>query len=271
MHPQDTTPGHPCPHCQQPVTGWRQVYCSRACWRAALATRTRRDTQRPLHCATCRIVLSREQPTTGTLSRAFCSAGCEQRFRLPRWEGEEWRLIPGMDGAYAVSSFGRVRREVTTAHARAGYILSPAPDRDGYMRCQVIVNGRRDRLRIHQAVAAAFIGPCPTGQMVNHKDTNRANNRAENLEYTTAAGNTAHAKALGRMAHGDRHGARLHPETHARGERHGCAKLTAAQVADIRAQFRPGVDTYTAVGQRYGVNRSTIRRIVEGVHWRQPR
>ena len=68
-----------------------------------------------------------------------------------------------------------------------------------------------------------------------------------------------------------------------RGERHGCAKLTAAQVAEIRALWEseqvPGhvhrngcghsVEwTLTALAARFGIARSAVHRIVRNVTWR---
>lgn len=72
----------------------------------------------------------------------------------------------------------------------------------------------------------------------------------------------------------------------ARGERHGCAKLTAAQVAEIRALWEseqvPGHRhgggcghtvqwPLTALAAHFGVTRSTIHRLVRNISWRADR
>jgi hypothetical protein len=53
-----------------------------------------------------------------------------------------------------------------------------------------------------------------------------------------------------------------------RGETHVRARLTAAQVADIRARHAGGGIGYRRLGNEYGVDRCTIRNIVTGVTWR---
>lgn len=49
--------------------------------------------------------------------------------------------------------------------------------------------GRGHSRTVHSLVAAAFIGPCPQGQEVRHKDGTRTNNTADNLEYGTRTDN----------------------------------------------------------------------------------
>lgn len=109
---------------------------------------------------------------------------------------------------------------------------------------------------VHQLVAAAFIGPCPDGFEINHKDGNRQNNAPSNLEYVTHSENMRHA-------------------THVTGTckppfvvegRHPMARLTAEQVIDIR-RLAPTL-TYREIGIRYGVQRDTIKDIVLRRKWK---
>lgn len=50
-------------------------------------------------------------------------------------------------------------------------------------------------------MAEYFLPPKPEGEHieVNHIDSNRHNNRADNLEWVTSSGNTEHAVAKGRL------------------------------------------------------------------------
>jgi hypothetical protein len=87
---------------------------------------------------------------------------------------EEWRPTHHPD--YDVSNLGRVR-----SRARGGLrILRPGRSSSGYWS---VAFGRGKSQSVHVLVAAAFIGPCPPGQECRHKDDNRANARADNLEY----------------------------------------------------------------------------------------
>jgi len=106
-----------------------------------------------------------------------------------------------------------------------------------------------DRLRsAHRLAYELSKGPIPEGQHVLHRcDTPGCVNPAH-LFLGTDAENTADRVAKGRSA---------------RGERHGVSKLTAAQVAEIRASD----ETQRVLGQRYGVSRSLISLIKLGHLW----
>jgi HNH endonuclease len=58
-------------------------------------------------------------------------------------------------------------------------------------------------------------------------------------------------------------GERTRPETRARGERHGSAKLSDAQVAEIRRRYVPRVVTLQQLAAEYGVNHSVIWHVVK--------
>jgi O-acetyl-ADP-ribose deacetylase (regulator of RNase III) len=55
--------------------------------------------------------------------------------------------------------------------------------------------------------------------------------------------------------------------TMARGERVGSAKLTAAQVEEIRERYAAGGIAQEALGREFGVVHATISRIVSGRSW----
>ncbi len=60
--------------------------------------------------------------------------------------------------------------------------------------------------------------------------------------------------------------AKPRPVGQAGGERHGGAKLTAAQVANIR-QAHAGGATISGLARQHGVDRTTIWRIVHNKQW----
>src|SRR5258708_1836344 len=60
-------------------------------------------------------------------------------------------------------------------------------------------SGRKVYRTIHSIIAECFVGPRPKGLSINHKDGNRWNNSADNLEYVTPSYNTKHAFLLGLM------------------------------------------------------------------------
>ena len=96
---------------------------------------------------------------------------------------EIWRVIPDTDGKYAVSNMGRVMRVTSGNGTHAGRILGSKPHR----YCSVLLcigPGHREHRQIHTLVAEAFIGPCPCPGMVpDHKNADKGDNRADNLEW----------------------------------------------------------------------------------------
>ena len=96
---------------------------------------------------------------------------------------EKWKWIPGYEGLYAISDYGNVvsfskninGKPISTNNKNGWYLSFRASDKDGKI----------STIRIHQAVLKAFIGECPDGYEIHHKDGNKQNNRIENLEYIT--------------------------------------------------------------------------------------
>ena len=102
---------------------------------------------------------------------------------------EEWRIVPGYDGFYEVSSVGRVRSYKTTRRCPDGRprMLAIHTDRAGYKRATL----ERKHRYVHQLVALAWLGPVPEGHEVHHSNRIRGDNRPENLEYVTKKFNLA--------------------------------------------------------------------------------
>lgn len=127
--------------------------------------------------------------------------------------------------------------------------------------------GRKSRsFRAHRFAWEITRGPIPDGLHVLHRCDNPPCCNPDHLFLGTHIDNVADMVAKGRGAKGERSGARLHPERVARGERNGTAKLTAAQVAEIRATPRK-VGSQHALALRFGVSDATISMIVNGKAW----
>ena len=96
--------------------------------------------------------------------------------------------------SYEISSCGRLRQTKTKAicktyKTRYGYIEYHKPAEDG--------ETKRVHLRIHRAVAYAFI-PNPNGlSEVNHIDGHKQNNNFKNLEWVSHKDNMHHAVKKG--------------------------------------------------------------------------
>lgn len=103
----------------------------------------------------------------------------------------EWRDTYIYGEQYEVSNTGIVRNKVT------GHVLSPQEDKKGYLRVRLSLHDKKATAKVHRLVATAFI-PNPEGKpQVNHKDTDKHNNRVGNLEWATNSENQIHAYKTG--------------------------------------------------------------------------
>jgi len=172
---------------------------------------------------------------------------------------EEWRSIPGSEGYYSVSNFGRVRSEPIQTSAvgrRRGRVLRCYRDTKGYLMFGLCVPGtKRVPMKVHRAVALAFLGPRPEGCQINHVSGDKNDNTPGNLEYISCRRNIRHAWALG-----------LRRPEQLRGENHGKAKLTEVQVREIRGAN--GQVTAKEWARRFGVTPQCISCVQKFLTWR---
>lgn len=99
---------------------------------------------------------------------------------------EIWKDITEGNGIYQISNEGRIRNALTSK------ILSPSKSGE-YLHIELRYGINKDYL-IHRLVAEAFV-PNPYGfRCVNHKDENKRNNNADNLEWCTYQYNARYGK-----------------------------------------------------------------------------
>lgn len=105
---------------------------------------------------------------------------------------EVWRFVPAYEGLYMVSNLGRVKsldRVITYKDGRKaclkGMMLKQHKDKKGYIYVYLSKDGKSKFFYIHRLVAIAFIpNDDPDNKKeINHKDENKQNNCAENIEW----------------------------------------------------------------------------------------
>ena len=101
---------------------------------------------------------------------------------------EIWKDIPGYEGKYQVSSYGRVKSLNYMRTGKAN-ILKPGHGKSGYFSVTLSNNGSYKQKLVHRLVWEAFNGPIPEGYEVNHRDENPGNNRLDNLNLLTHTDN----------------------------------------------------------------------------------
>lgn len=185
--------------------------------------------------------------------------------RKPDEETEIVRMYQAGATARALASqFGRSKSGVLVVLRRAGIEPRPAPppprpkgsahprwkggrwlDSDGYVVIWTPDGWRRE----HRVIAGAA-----EGEVVHHRDRNKANNNPANLEVLRS-----HAEHM-----------RIHAQEGADynfkpGEQHRFAKLSASDVREIR-RLR-GVESQRSLALRFGVNNGHISDIQTGKKW----
>lgn len=131
---------------------------------------------------------------------------------------------------------------------------------------------------VHKLSFRLHKGEIPSGMLVCHKCDNPQCVRPSHLFLGTHKRNTEDMVSKGR------HGSRTHPErwprgnTHplhrdknlaARGVQNGNARLTELQVIAIKKMMTARSLTQHRIAEKFGVSKSTVIRIRNGVFWKE--
>lgn len=111
---------------------------------------------------------------------------------------EIWKDVVGHEGFYKVSNKGRIISYHPVPHNKksrdtpAPRLLKPRLTPPTYLSVQFHAGGKSKNALVHRVVAEAFIPNPKALRCVNHKNSIRTDNRADNLEWVTHKENTAH-------------------------------------------------------------------------------
>ncbi len=165
-----------------------------------------------------------------------------------RYAPEVYVCIRGYEG-YQVSNHGRVKNNKT------GKILKPYLTH-GYLRVSLYNDSGRKCKLVHRLVAEAFL-PNPDGKSdVNHINGCKTDANACNLEWVSASENMSHAHSNG-----------LRPKVNTKGQNNGFAKLTEAEVIQIKRLLSDGKLTQKTIGSQFNISQSTVKSIKSGRRW----
>jgi hypothetical protein len=101
-------------------------------------------------------------------------------------------------------------------------------------------------------------GAIPAGLVVCHRCDNPPCVNPAHLFLGTLSDNTQDSLAKGRWNYSPNRW----------GETSPTAKLSEEQVEEIRRRYKPGVVAQWELGREYGVNQTTISKIVRGTRWK---
>lgn len=157
-----------------------------------------------------------------------------------------WKAIDGFD--YEVSEKGDVRR-IGKKKSLSAFVST------GYLRVTLTRDGEQHKKYVHRLVLEMFVGQPEEGQVACHNDGNAMNNSVANLRWDTQAENLADRKLHG---------------THCDGENNGRAKLTAADVEQVRVRLE-AKESRSSIARFFDVTPSLISQIARGKAWAERR
>lgn len=172
---------------------------------------------------------------------------------------EIWKDVGGYEGIYKVSNLGKVKsldrftkyKNTDFKMRRKGVTLKPNKITKGYLQVRLHKNGKAKDYLIHRLVMNAFNPTDNSNLEVNHIDGNKENNMLTNLEWVTPKENVRHAHING-----------LADNTRGNNK-----KLNENQVFETIELSKTGKYTQKEIGRKFGVNRDTVRAILQGKYW----
>jgi hypothetical protein len=174
---------------------------------------------------------------------------------------EIWKDIPGFEGSYQISNFGRVKSlpKVWVCGNRGSLrrkgetILKLSFNSGGYCQADLSKNLKNKKYPVHRLMGITFLPNNLNKKCINHINSDRADNRLENLEWVTHSENAIHAAKKGRMFK-------------AVGEDHPMCKISKEDVIAIRGM----ADEYThlEISKRFSIGRRTVCSIINRKIWK---
>lgn len=98
-----------------------------------------------------------------------------------------WKEIPGYEEYYLISNFGEVYSKIS------GKILKTFKNNNGYLMLSL----KGKKYLVHRLVGITFIFNPNNYSQINHRDGNKENNSADNLEWCSPSYNLKEAYRLG--------------------------------------------------------------------------
>ncbi len=163
-------------------------------------------------------------------------------------EEEIFKPIKGFEGLYEVSNFGRIKSLISCIY------LKSFNSGDSYRSVGLRKEGVKHTTLVHTLVGKHFISNPNNLPELNHLDFDRANNRADNLEWVTHGDNIRYS-----YINGNRIGAK--------GEDNPKAKHTNESVLKIRELYKTGNYTQNELASMFNDKRNNIAKIILRERW----
>ena len=164
---------------------------------------------------------------------------------LSKNQKETWKPVVGYENLYLISNTGKLKTIKTNT------LKCLQKDRKGYLYANIYKNNKSKCLKIHRAVAEAFISNPENKPQVNHLDCNVQNNNVSNLKWCTPKENSEYMVLMGNSTRGEKSKNSILKEKDILKIRNLKGKMTQIKIASI-----------------YNVNRGTINSKKKKKNWK---
>ena len=159
---------------------------------------------------------------------------------------EIWKKIEDYGGLYEVSNKGNVRD--LKDHIKPMY-----KNNKGYLLLSLNYKGKTHHPTIHRLVAKAFIPNPNNFEQINHKNCNKSDNCADNLEWCNQRYNYDEG---------------MKTFQYSKNEEHYFAKLKNSDIPMIYNLYKLGF-TRVTVSRIFNINPSSLEAIEKGISYRE--
>lgn len=179
---------------------------------------------------------------------------------------EVWKDIPGHEGFYQASTFGRIRsmnhvyiRKNGVKRSHKGRIIKTHHYPNGYQFACLVKNGKHIQISVHRLILITFKGE-KKGYEVNHIDEDKDNNHLDNLEWVTHKYNCRYGtRNIRCKEHSDFSG-----ERNPMFGRKGCLNPRSIKVYAISQRGEKTFSSIKEAADFFGMNAGYVGRIAGG-------
>lgn len=193
-------------------------------------------------------------------------------------EEEIWKDIPGFEGVYQASTFGRIKAySKCINHFRGGKrkipekILKGHVNKRGYKIVSLHKDGELFSRKVHRLIAITHIPNPDNKPEVNHMKNelgivDKTDNRIMVLEWSTSKENIQDSWKNGLSRYSEKARIAVSKICKKRvGSKNPVSKLTEKEVLEIRRIGRS--ISQSKIAEKYSINQQTVSKIINNKRW----
>lgn len=180
------------------------------------------------------------------------SVNVKKERKLKPITDEEWKIVPGSNGRYEVSNYGRVKSYCNDK--KNGQVLKQI-DVKGFLSVRLTINDQRKTYYTHKLTAELFVEKTSVLQtVVTHIDGKIKNNYYKNLKWQT------------KQEHYDTIMQRLKKINIGRKGHVTNSNLKEEDVAVLKSMLKKGI-TQSYIAKMFCISEMQVTRIKRGENW----